>query len=100
MTLTDELGAAVNFAAALPIQDIAAALADPSNVGADAKAFEDIVGALPLPPLDALAAELAIAGFAWLIQRAQAGAIGPDPDPMRDAQTDPGGQNQGRFVGR
>ena len=79
-SLVDALCAAIDFAAALPVADIAAALSDPANVGADAAALEDIVGALPLPPLDAAAAELAIAGFAWLIERAQAGEVRPDPD--------------------
>jgi hypothetical protein len=98
--LAGAVGAAVDFAAALPVGDIAAALRDPDNVGGDAKALEDIVGALPLPPLDAAASELAIAGFAWLIERAQAGAVRPESDTIGDGQTQASGERGGRYVGR
>lgn len=100
MSLQTQLLATVTVARSMPWSDISTALQDPSNVEADALALEEIVGALPLPFLDAVAIELAIAGFSWLLQRAQAGGTRGDPEPIHDAQTDPGPQNYGRYVGR
>jgi hypothetical protein len=79
--------AVADFALATPWADIIAAAKDPSNLSKDAEALEDVIGALPIPPLEGLAAELAIAGFLALIQASGGGTIRPEPLPMTDGQT-------------
>ncbi len=71
----------------VPWADVAAALENPSSLQADATAAEDIIGILPIPPVDALLAEIIIAGFTKLVIASGGGTITPDPLPMTDAQT-------------
>ena len=59
-----------NVASALPLSDIVAAAQDPTNLGKVAAAIEDIIAALPAPPLTGLAADLAFkASSIWSILR-------------------------------
>ncbi len=85
-----------NVASALPLGDIVAAAQDPTNLGMVAAVIEDIIAALPAPPLTGLAADLAIGGFVDLVYASGGGTIAPG-DPA-DAQTSTG---DGRpYVGR
>ena len=85
-----------NVASALPLSDIVAAAQDPTNLGKVAAAIEDIIAALPAPPLTGLAADLAIQGFVDLVHTSGGGTIAPG-DPA-EAQTATG---DGRpYVGR
>ncbi len=60
--------------------------------------IEDIIAALPAPPLTGLAADLAISVFVVLVHASGGGTIAPDPNPDEDAQTAKGGE--GRYEGR
>ena len=83
-------------ASALPLSDIVTAAHDPTNLGKVAAAVEDIIAALPAPPLTGLAADLAISGFVDLVYASGGGTIAPG-DPA-EAQTSTG---DGRpYVGR
>ena len=79
-----------------PTRALVAAAQDPTNLGKVAAVIEDIIAALPAPPLTGLAADLAISGFVDLVYASGGGTIAPG-DPA-DAQTSTG---DGRpYVGR
>ena len=83
-------------ASALPLSDIVAAANDPTNLGKVAAVVEDIVSAMPAPPLAAIAADLAVQGFVDLVYASGGGTIAPG-NPA-DAQTATG---DGRpYIGR
>ena len=77
-----------NFASALPLSDIVAAANDPTNLGKVAAIVQDIVSAMPAPPLAGIAADLAIQGFVDLVCASGGGTIAPG-NPA-DAQAAPG----------
>ena len=77
MALADQLLAAANFAQAMPWADVIAAAENPSSLAKDAKAVEDVIGLLPIPPLEAGLAELVIAGFVALVTASGGGTITP-----------------------
>lgn len=75
--------------AALPVDDIVAAIQDPSNLGKQAQVAEDAI-VIAMPGLSgALVAALVQLFVVW-VYAAGGGTITPDPLPMTDAQTTQG----------
>ena len=76
---------------ALPVDDIVAAMQDPTNLGNEAKVAEDAVS-VAVPGLAGPVAAALIALFVAWVYASGGGTISPDPDPEVDAQTT---QNRG-----
>jgi hypothetical protein len=70
----------------LPVDDIVAAMKDPSNLGKEAKVAEDLVGTFAPGIAGPVAAALIALFVAW-VYASGGGTITPDPLPMTNAQT-------------
>ena len=79
---------------ALPLNDIEAAILDPSNLGKEALVAEDII-AVAMPGLSGAVVSALVQLFVAWVYASGGGTIKPDPWPEKDAQTTPnrGGRN-------
>ena len=71
---------------ALPLNDIEAAIKDPSSLGNEAKVAEAIIIAV-MPGLSGAVIAALVQLFVIWVYSSGGGTITPDPDPIHDAQT-------------
>lgn len=71
---------------ALPLNDIEAAMQDPSNLGNESKVAEDIIVAA-MPGLTGAVIAALVQLFVVWVYASGGGTITPDPLPMTDGQT-------------
>ena len=79
---------------ALPLNDIEAAITDPSNLGKEATVAEDII-VVAMPGLSGAVVAALVRLFVTWVYASGGGIITPDTWPVKDAQTTPsrGGRN-------
>jgi hypothetical protein len=83
------VGALVNLSAiieGLPLDDIEAAINDPTNLGKEAQVVEDIIS-LAMPNLTGTIITILISLFVNWVYASGGGIISPEPDPEVNAQT-------------
>ena len=71
---------------ALPVNDIVAAIQDPSNLGKEATVAEDLI-VVAMPGLNGAVIAALVQLFVVYVFASGGGTITPDPDPIHDAQT-------------
>ena len=71
---------------ALPVDDIVAAVRNPSSLGNEAKVAEDII-VIAMPGLSGAVIAALVQLFVVWVYAEGGGTITPDQDPIHDAQT-------------
>lgn len=80
------LGSILGVIAGLPLEDIEAAINDPTNLGKEAKIVEDIIS-VAMPGLDGMVVSALVSLFVSWVYASGGGTISSDPNPIADAQT-------------